>query len=518
MTMIRTAGLLTGAATLSFSGFAVAADIDNASVDALRAELNDLRAQNDALEARVDAQDEEWLNDSRAAEVRGIVQDVLADSQTRTSLQDNSMSAGYKAGKGFFLSNQDGSFTMRIKGQVQVRWVMNYNKQDQVNANRTVGGVAAPQDNSPKTNWGFQVRRAKIKFQGNVVDPTWQYQVNGAFDSGNGGFQFEEVMITKDMENGFSLTFGQFKTPFTREELVSSSEQLAVERSVVNEFFNADRMLGIDAMYKTDNWSAEVAYGNGFGTQIYPGEAQRNTNVFTSPTRWSFAGRFQYKISGDWSDFDSFTSAPGDDQAIMIGVAAIGQQYNNNANQINNLNGTNTPLNSLLFATGIGDLNGSTVYGLTADASMKFGGLSIFGALTWMHYDVSGRLDPALVADNGFSASSVNPWGFVVQAGYSFTEQWEVFGRYGYANSNTADIDVTNGGVTTRINTPAAEISLITVGVNYFINSNVKFTADWGINLNSDLFLFSDSASSTGWDDSASSDQWVLRAQLQLLF
>ena len=509
MTMIRTAGLLTGAATLSISGFAVAADIDDASIDALRTELAELRAQNDALEARVDAQDEEWLNENRAAEVRGIVQDVLADSQTRTSLQDNKMMAGYKAGKGFFLSNQDGSFTMRIKGQVQVRWVMNRTKQSVVNA-----GLNPPQDNSPKTNWGFQVRRAKVKFQGNVIDPTWQYQVNGAFDGG-GTFDFEEVMITKDMENGFSLTFGQFKTPFTREELVSSSQQLAVERSIVNEFFNADRMLGVDVMYKTDNWSAEVAYGNGARTAVYPAGATRYTDAFTSPTRWSFAGRFQYKISGDWSDFDSFTSAPGDEQAIMIGVAALGQQYNANANLATAINGSQIApiINQILGAVNANaNLDGSNVYGITADASAKFGGLSLFASFTWMHYKLEGR-----ALGNSYSSSSVNPWGFVVQGGYSFTDQWEVFGRFGWANANTSDVDLTINGATGGIPTPEAKLSLLTVGVNYFINSNVKFTADWGINFNNDLFLFDDEQR-TGWTDSASSDQWVLRAQLQLLF
>jgi hypothetical protein len=392
---------------------------------------------------------------------------------------------------------------------------MNRNKQTIVNSlvpqpNGTIG-----QDNSPKTNWGFQVRRAKVKFQGNVIDPTWQYQINGAFDGSQdnigstGDFRFQEVMITKDMENGFSLTFGQFKAPFTREELVSSSQQLAVERSLVNEFFNADRMLGIDALYKQDNWSAEVAYGNGMQTGVYG--AQRNTNAFTSPTRWSFAGRFQYKISGDWSDFDSFTSAPGDEQAIMLGVAAMGQQYNSNANLQNAL--FNNPfLGQLPVGT---NLDGSTVYGITFDGSAKFGGLSLFASFTWQHYKTQGR-----VAGQSFTASSVNPWGLVVQAGYSFTDQWEVFGRFSYANADTGDVRVNGQAVPplpAAIGTSNARISLLTIGVNYFINSNVKFTADWGINFNSRLASF-DSEAAAGWEDSNSADQWVLRAQLQLLF
>ena len=167
MTMIRTTGLLTGAITLAFTGIAGASDNDNASIDALRAELNELRAQNNSLVARVDAQDAEWLNEERASEIRGIVQDVLADSQSRTSLQDSGMMAGYKAGKGFFLSNQDGSFSLNVSGQLQTRWVFNNNPDPLVIG---AGGEITKQ-NSEETNWGFQVRRAKVRFQGNVVDP-----------------------------------------------------------------------------------------------------------------------------------------------------------------------------------------------------------------------------------------------------------------------------------------------------------------------------------------------------------
>ncbi|MEC8733893.1 MAG: hypothetical protein VXX86_02875, partial [Planctomycetota bacterium] len=163
MTMIRTTGLLTGAITLAFTGIAGASDNDNASIDALRAELNELRAQNNSLVARVDAQDAEWLNEERASEIRGIVQDVLADSQSRTSLQDSGMMAGYKAGKGFFLSNQDGSFSLNVSGQLQTRWVLN-NNADPIEIDGD--GTVLNRTGAEETNWGFQVRRAKVRFQG----------------------------------------------------------------------------------------------------------------------------------------------------------------------------------------------------------------------------------------------------------------------------------------------------------------------------------------------------------------
>jgi len=480
--MIRTVGLLAGAATLSASGFAGATDIESASIDTLRAELSELRAQNESLEARVDAQDNAWLNETRATEIRGIVQDVLADSQTRTSLQDSGAMAGYKSGSGFFLSSQNGAFTMHIKGQVQARWVMSHIGDDDDSEDPTFA-------NQNATEWGFQVRRAKVKFQGNVVDKTWHYAVNGAFD-GNGGFNFEEAFITHDMNDNMSLTFGQFKAPWLREELVSSANQLAVERSLVNEYFNANRVVGMMLGYKTDEWKLDVSYNNGADTPLNEALAANGASPYeytssaNNPTKWAVQGRFEYKMSGDWADFDSFTSSPGDDQAMMFGFAAMAQNWNGQL--------------------GAAATDAASVWGVTGDFSAKFSGLSIFASVAYQHYDMG---------DNAID--NINPWGFVGQVGYSLNDQWELFGRVSWANDRGVN-DPARG----TDNAAAAKLTLITLGVNYFINSNVKFTTDWGINLEDSLNgQWADNTQvNTGWRQTNEDNEWVLRAQLQLLF
>jgi outer membrane murein-binding lipoprotein Lpp len=489
--MIRTVGLLAGAATLSASGLAGATDIDSASIDALRAELSELRAQNESLEARVDAKDDAWLNETRTTEIRGIVQDVLADSQTRTSLQDSGAMAGYKAGQGFFLSSQDGSFSMRISGQVQTRWVMSH-----------VGDDPAL-DGGNQYQWGFQVRRAKVRFQGNVIDKTWHYQVNGDFMEGGqaGTFNLQEAMITHDVNDNLSVTFGRYKVPFLREELVSSSNQLAVERSLVNEYFTADRAIGVDVMYKTDSWTLEGAFNNGAQT-AYQGNGNLGnaltgaayTSSANNPTKWAVQGRFQYKLSGDWSDFDSFTSSPDDENAMMIGVAGMAQQWNGNAA------GNVQPLAQIA--------DSSSVWGVTADFSAKFAGFSLFGAAVYQRFEAKGAGE----------SRTVNPWGFVGQAGYSFTDQWEVFGRFSWANNRGLGNVAAAGIPANNALTAEAKLALLTVGVNYFINDNVKFTADWGINMNNSLNGAWVNQADTGWRSTAKSSEWVLRAQLQLLF
>ena len=56
-----------------------------AELDAMRAELRAIRAQ----------RGEAWLDERRAAEVRALVQDVLADSSTRASFAGDAPMTGY---------------------------------------------------------------------------------------------------------------------------------------------------------------------------------------------------------------------------------------------------------------------------------------------------------------------------------------------------------------------------------------------------------------------------------------
>ena len=52
-----------------------------------------------------------------------MVQDVLADADTRASLLQNGAMAGYNGG--FFIGSTDGDFSLKINGQVQSRYVHN---------------------------------------------------------------------------------------------------------------------------------------------------------------------------------------------------------------------------------------------------------------------------------------------------------------------------------------------------------------------------------------------------------
>ena len=521
MTMRRIAGPI---ALALFLSPALAADVgtdDSASIEALLAEVHDVRTRNAELTARLDAQDTAWLDASRTEEIRAVVQDVLADSRHRTSLQDSGAMAGYTSGKGFMIASQDGDFTMGINGQLQVRWALNDNpsRQDYVPADYVRAGAGLPSNaTGNRTGWGFSVRRAKIGFRGTMFDKAWSWRIHGAFSSSSGDFSFEDAWIRHSNGEGLELTIGQFKVPFLRESLVSSRYQLAVDRSVVNSFFSMNRGVGVDVRYRDDAFSLRGYYGNGGTTAI--DTSVLNTSSADNPTQYAFAGRMEYKLSGDWDQFKTLTGGLDQETGVMLGVAGMAQSYQGSISADGSFG-----LPALLDPALMGDLSldGSTVYGVTADVSAKFDNLSLFGAVVWQQYDVSGQGNPFgnPAARTDYELSTVNPWGVVLQGGYSMTESWELFTRYAWSDSDLSSYTFSTAAPLNDVEVPlvSSTWSVLTIGSNHFINENTKLTLDWSINLDDTfLGLSQNQLQSLGWGSANASGQWLFRAQLQLLF
>ena len=200
---------------IALSGAAAGQSVAGSEGDAF-SQIAELKRQLDSQSREIaelrQEDGEAWLTEQRAGEIRGIVQDVLADADARTSFQDSGAMAGWN--KGFFLASPDGNFKLKISGQIQLRYVVNH-------AN---GYDSAEADDKAPYLWGMENRRTKLKFSGHVIDPSWTYGVKGAFTREKSGtFLLEEAWVAKDLGDGLKVKVGQFKAPGMREELVSSS-------------------------------------------------------------------------------------------------------------------------------------------------------------------------------------------------------------------------------------------------------------------------------------------------------
>jgi hypothetical protein len=433
MSLTTRVGLLAGASALTLTGASFA---DNPT------EAQNYEARIAELEATVaQLKGDNWLTDQRAEEIRGLVQDVLADADTRASLLQAGMTAGYD--NGFVIGSSDGNFSLKLNGQLQTRFL--YNNQDN-----------GPGDDD---RWGFENTRTKLMFSGNVVNPDWMYYIEADFME-TGTFTLDDAYIAYNFGNGWTAMMGQFKAPVLREELVHSMYQLAVERSWLNEYFTGGRTQGIAVDYRGDQFHFIASYNDGANMPNTPWNAR--------DTEFSMTGRVEILFQGTWDQFRDFTSWKGEETGFMLGGAL---HYQNEE-----------------YGTVV-DVNEMEAILATIDASLEFGGANLFGAFIYRSLD-----DNATITSDQF--------GFLVQGGFFLNEDWELFGRYEYADLDMEGVD---------------NASIFTLGVNrYWAKHGLKWTTDLGFGIDS----VPTTQSITGWraDSLAEDGQIVLRTQLQLTF
>lgn len=475
---------MTAAVLASTAALGASAQSPPASSDALLAEMRNeiatLRAENKSTQSQLTelkAQNgERWLTEARAREIKGLVRDVLSDSEYRTSLQGTGATAGYD--DAFFIASADGNWKFKINVLDQVRFVFNQNNQP----------------DPSQTEWGFENRRTQLTFSGHMLDPTWTYMIRlnitpdqDPYDAA--GVNLQDSWATKTMANGFGFTVGQFKTPFMRESLMDDGVQLTTERSVVDYYFSSGYQCGLRLNYSSDALRFWASYGNGYRqAQLSGAPGQFQTQSWSAgSTSFNVAARAEYKVCGTWAQFSKETSFRGEESGFLLG-AAIGYENDRGAN---NNPALIDPFSAIKW---------------TLDATAMFGGANLTAAFVGQNTSHN-----ALTTDlNPGSAPSANDYGMVVQGGYLLTDEIEAFVRWEYF-----DMQDTQAGAGSTME------NIVTFGANYYLAKNkAKVTVDAGIPLSKNTSLANDTFSGVqgaGWQD-GNGQQWIIRAQIQVSF
>lgn len=345
-------------------------------------EMTDLRSEVQVLKAELaqmrSAQGDNWLNERRAEEVKGLIREVLSDAEMRASLQGDGIMAGHN-GSHFFMQSADGGFLMEVGGQVQFRYIAN-------NA----------EDRADETDSGFQLRRTKINFGGHIADPKIGYFVQIATDYTDGNVFLEDAILSYDLTDDLKLSGGKFKLPFLREELTSSKYQLAVERSSVAEFFTLNRAEQIQLAYDSEMIRAAVSVNDGSNSET--------SDYASDAVEAAFTGRVDIKLTGDWDQARDFSAWSGEDLALFVGGAAH-------------------------YELGDG-ANGAAAdyFAWTVDGSVETNGLNVFAAFN------GGHINP-----DAAGAADRDMYGAVAQAGYQvIADTLEPFVRWEWLDDDAA--------------------------------------------------------------------------------
>jgi hypothetical protein len=362
--------------------------------------------------------------------------------------------------KGFTIT--DGENKLKVGGFMQFRYILNF-RDDPSTGSAHDSGFAN----------GFEFARTRLNFSGNVLDPNLKFKIEGDFNRNGGEMSLTDGFVAYSFSDELTVRAGQFKIPLQREQLVSDTLQLAVERSVVDSVFNQGRSQGVELQYAVDSFRAMGSINDGI---------QALNTRYTSPAESDVGvtARAEFKFGeADWKQFEDFTSFRGGKNGGLLGAAVHWQHDGNTA----------TP--------GSPEDPQSDLISYTADFSYESDGWNVFVAGIGTHYD------------EGDSSDSLDDFGIVAQGGVFVSDNDEIFGRWDWVipDSDRAQDE---------------DFHTLTAGWNhYFVPEShaLKFTADvcWFMNEVSRNELVPSNGRTALLPDN-NDNQIAVRLQLQLMF
>lgn len=381
---------------------------------------------------------------------QNLAEDLRLDASARTSALADS-GAGWE--KGNFFITDGGPNRLSVYGFFQTRYNMNFRDEDSAGSQGDF-------------THGFQMRRTRVGAKGTIWDKNLSFNIIGEFSRTDGTFGLLDAVGMYKWDNGWAVRWGQYKTNHLREENISDTNILAVDRSIVNNFFTQARSQGVGVTYTQEQFRFFLDFTDGLGTL--------NTD-FTSGTEadYAFTARGEFRWGdGDWKRFDESASWRGNKYGGMVGLGAHYQD------------GGET-----------GGTADTSIAQVTADVSLEGDGWNAFAAGVWRNTDMGG------------GGSSTDDFGLIVQGGYLVTEQIEPFIRYDAVFADDANGD---------------DFHTLTGGVNYYISPNST-----AVRLSGDVQYFFDNegasaivSPTTGSNLLADTEdgQFAVRVQMQVMF
>lgn len=314
-------------------------------------------------------------------------------------------------GKGIFnLIGKDSTWSMHIAARMQFLSTASWQKGDH-------GDLVDPESS-------FMVRRARLKFDGFAYTPKLQYKLElGLSNSDISGtseftgdaprYILDGVVMWNFYEN-LELWVGQTKLPGNVERVISSGNMQLVDRSLLNSHFNIDRDMGIQLRHHFDvggNFKIreKLALSQGEGRNITRG----NLGGHEYTARLELLPLGEFEGDGEYSGGDLKR-----EETPRIMLAAT---YDANLNAVKDRSNQGS---YMINDSGFYETNINTLF---VDAVFKYNGFSVMA-----EYANRGADDPIAKNSDGTPTGDVVQVGngLNLQAGYLFSTNWEVSGRY----------------------------------------------------------------------------------------
>ncbi len=398
------------------------------------------------------------------AEIKAIREDLaLKDNAIKALQEHKEESTGPKSvnvkldQKGIQFETADKNFNFRLGGRIHAD--ASYSMDDSLVTKNTTTHVEA--------NDGTEIRRGRMEFLGTFYKD-WEFKSQVDFA--------DNLVAIKDMYvqyNGLNLaslplaiTFGSQKQAFSRELQESSNDMMFMERSLMNVLNEptVDRAIGLNVATLNKDWTGQVG--------IYGDTVTANSSNTTADEGWA--------INSRW------TAAPINEKTKLIHLGVAGNYRGPNA-----ADSVNDKALSYSYETShMSNLKPLDTHAITGINNIKMVGLEANGM--YGPFTLGGEYTHTwLDRERGGSNLSFNGWYgegswtitgesrkyktgkfYKVEPNKNFSFKnggwgaWELATRY-------AEADLTDGNVN------GGQMSNLTVALNWYVNNNIRFMADY---------------------------------------
>ncbi|HZK82356.1 MAG TPA: hypothetical protein VFC46_14845, partial [Humisphaera sp.] len=301
--LVAAAGL-----ALALSYPAYAAEVAPQPQGDMSSEIQALKARLEQLEAKQKQAEHQRQEAEQKLDAKITTDQLSHDAAAADShfLSAEGFTAGY-SDKHFVIQSADGNFVLRPWAQLQLRDVT----EDRGNRKGTGAHIEDEVDN------GFEVRRMRFGFEGNMFSPDFTYFVNwntqtnssntvvsGATPAATGGtvtasnnqggvLVLEEAWVKYHIPTTpYSLKLGQIRDPLLHDQIVDARWQHGAERSLTADIFaNGDGLTeGATMIYDAGRY-LHVEFGVNHGLR------SANTNFLDYPNNGAL-NSFDYGFAG----------------------------------------------------------------------------------------------------------------------------------------------------------------------------------------------------------------------------
>jgi len=325
-------GLALGFAGFSASSAKAEAPTTEPSKQQLIDRVNQMQSQMDQMKAQLDTQQQ------NAADDQAAIAKLLADADKRSQLLDVSggLTAGY-ADRRFFIGSEDGDFMFRPWVHIQIR-------------DSTAWQEAQQKDGGDTTQNGFELRRARFGFDGNMFGKDITYFINWATYRENGTLTvknsagatvgttsspvggtpvLEEAWVKYHFaDSPWYIRVGQMHDPLAHENIVGSKYR-APEASLQGDIFGNTDTFCQAATFIYDN-KGDVRFEGGATDGIRSANTNfENTGNLGILYDGGVAGRAEWKLMGNWKDYDQLTALNDKAQLLVLG-SGVDYSYGSN--------------------------------------------------------------------------------------------------------------------------------------------------------------------------------------------